>query len=195
VYAPAATMALSPIDGGAAQVHYLVAKQDERSRSGPFPPPLRQDRELQAAILRTATGLFGAAGVPLPCVRLALGATGFHSHTAGGQDIARLFARAATSTAGAGPATGFPSAEAFRAPLPALPKVIEDGKTASERRATVLHYFARAEPSHHKRRRSDDDDARGAHNDGTQDDMDDRCARCGRAVPAVCVAPLWLSSR
>ena len=55
------------------QVHFLVPGSDARSKSGPFPSCLNQEPpELATAILRTAKKLLGVAGIPVPCVRVAV---------------------------------------------------------------------------------------------------------------------------
>ena len=128
-------------------MHFTEVGKEPRSKSCPFPHFIRHELELAAAIQRTAAGLFGAAGVPLPCVRLALCASGFQDNAArDSAAITSFFQRGAAPSAGPAPppladADEFPTTRGFYDPLPGLPKVIDRGHTAAQRRGTLLHYF------------------------------------------------------
>jgi len=128
-------------------VHFTEVGKEPRSKSCPFPHFIRHELELAAAIQRTAAGVFGAAGVPLPCVRLALCASGFHDNAVrDSAAITSFFQRGATPFAGPSQAARedadeFPTKKDFYDQLPGLPKVIDRGHTAAQRRGTLLHYF------------------------------------------------------
>ena len=158
------------------------------------------------AVRRAIDHCFAPGGIPVPCVRLAIAATGLHDVAAPGHDIAHFFAKAAAAAVAAAAsspvkapaddgdadddakapasaamarATAFPSADSFYEPLPALPKIIEDGMTQERRRGTVLHYFGKAPAQGAKRARTDGDGAAPARGDAWE------CPSCHVYVPPV----------